>query len=206
MADVPSYMALATSVISARVGRGFFGHRFEHLGGGNHLFACHVAALDKPFWMPGMVSIGTSTPMSPRAYHYSVGLVQYLVAVFDARRIFDFCDYPYMVQPSFSSSWRIWRISSADCVNDAATKSKSFFTPNSRSARSRSLINGMESCVPGTFTPLRSDMGPPFITVQTMSVPRMVSIPSSISPSSISMVPPGPQRRGKARDMLPTRR
>ncbi len=48
-AEVPSKTALATSVISARVGELALYHGFEHLGGGyNHFFGL-IAFVDKSF-------------------------------------------------------------------------------------------------------------------------------------------------------------
>ncbi len=77
-------------------------------------------------------------------------------------------------------------------------KSKPFSMPKMISARSLSLIKGMESFVPGTFMPLWFETLPPFMTVQTMSVSLTFWAFISTRPSSMRTLAPGTRSFGRS--------
>ena len=77
-------------------------------------------------------------------------------------------------------------------------KSKPFSMPKIMSERSRSLIKGMESLVPGTFMPLWFETFPPFITEQTMSVSLTFWAFISTNPSSMRTLAPGARSLGRS--------
>ncbi len=87
-------------------------------------------------------------------------------------------------------NFRILLMSSARRTKEAATKSTSFLMPNKISSLSFSLKNGMDNLTFGTFTPLRSDTFPPFLTWHTISVSFNSITSISTRPSSIKMVDP----------------
>ena len=66
-ASVPSRMALATSVVSARVGRGLRSMESSIWVAVMTMRPRCAAAAMMRFWWTGTVSSGTSTPRSPRA-------------------------------------------------------------------------------------------------------------------------------------------
>ena len=106
------------------------------------------------FCSTGISSIGISTPRSPRAT-IMPSETRMMSSMFSTPSVFSiFAMMRMSRQLFFSSSLRIITISSAERVNEAAINSKSSFTQNSRSARSFSLIYGMESVTPGTLMPL----------------------------------------------------
>ena len=80
---------------------------------------------------------------------------------------------------------------SAFWVTDAAIKSKSSRMPDSRSAMSRSLINGIEIWTPGMLTLLRSDIVPPLTTCVSIFSREVSSTLRQMSPSSINIRLPG---------------
>ena len=145
-------MALATSETSARVGRGLFDHRFEHLGRGDDRLA-PVALADHHLLQFGTRARSTSTPRSPRATmipsatwtmlsKFSTPCVLSILAM---TRIWGF--------PSFARSSLIDRMWCAERMKEAATKSTSCSQPNLRSSKSFCVRAGSGSWAPGDVDP-----------------------------------------------------
>ena len=143
------------------------------------------------FWITGTSSNGISTPISPRATMIPSD-TRMISSIFSTPCIFSILEIIFILsQPCSSKILRISNTSSAVLTKDAAIKSKSFSIPNMISARSCSLMYGMDRFTRGTFTPLRLDTGPPFTTRQTILFSDTCSTVISIRPSSISIVFPG---------------
>ena len=81
--SVPSRMALATSVASARVGQAAGGHGFEHLSGGDHRLACVGLAMahETRFWGHCDLFDGHFDAQIAAGDHDAVGGVEDLVEV-----------------------------------------------------------------------------------------------------------------------------
>ena len=92
----------------------------------------------------------------------------------------------------------ILRTSPAVLTNEAAIKSKLLSTAKLISAISFSLIYGMDTTVPGRFTPLLFETGPGFTTTHFTSVSFFSVTFNSIRPSSISTLVPTDTSLGKS--------
>ena len=190
MASAPSKMALPTSETSARVGRGFVVIDSS---------ICVATMTGLPtalhlrmifFWMTGTSSAGTSTPRSPRATMMPSETARISSKLLTPAR-FSIFGMISMWPPCFAIRLRISSTSEGRWMNDAATKSMSFWMPKMMSRSSCSEIAGRLSSMPGAATRLRVDIGPLFWIVVTMSLPRISSTMSPTRPSERSSVSPG---------------
>ena len=183
-------MALATSVISARVGRGLTIMESSIWVAVMQILPALMARSIRCFWMAGISAKSISTPISPRATMMPSATVRISsmlsmpswFSIFAMMRILELC------------SSRMWRISIMSCAlraKLAEIRSKPCSTPNRISLVSRWLIYGMDRCTPGTLTPFLVLMMPSLQTVQAMSVSPTSSMRSSIRPSSSMIRPPG---------------
>ena len=154
MALVPSKMAFATSVTSARVGRG-------------------LCVIDSSIWVAviagllarrvlriiifctsGISSGGISIPKSPRAT-IMPSATSMILSIASTPSWFSIFAMIWMSLPfSSSKTLRILKISAGPRVNEAATKSTSFWAPNFKSEISCSLKKGRLIFTPGMLMPL----------------------------------------------------
>ena len=88
IALVPSYTALATSEISARVGRGGRNHRFEHFGRGDYALAEHAAFGNYLLLRGGEFFKRNFNAHIAPAYHYAVAFAANLFDIVYAGLIF----------------------------------------------------------------------------------------------------------------------
>ena len=132
-------MALATSVISARVGRGF--SIME-----SSIWVAVITGLPAAthwaimsFWMMGISVKSISTPMSPRAT-MTPSATDRISPRLETPSWFSILAMIWMEESASSSRRRISRTSSAVRTKLAAMKSKPCSTPKRMSSRSRWLI------------------------------------------------------------------
>ena len=182
MAEVPSYTALATSEISALVGRGFWiidssisVAVMTRLPSRRHL-------LIRRFWMAGSSTKGISTPRSPLATIMPSQASQ-ISSILSTPDRFSILAMISIWLPPLSS--RNFRISSTFCLletKEAATKSTSFWMPKSRSALSASLRKGPVITLLGKDMLLRLESSPPTMHLQMASLPWSFSTSKTTRP------------------------
>src|SRR5581483_3232735 len=196
-ASLPSKIALATSLASARVGRGFSimdsSIWVAVMTGLRHSEARRITC----FWITGTFSGGISTPRSPRA------IMTPSAASKIASRCSSACGFSSLAMTGTSlpcSRIRCFAVltSAAERTNESATMSTPCFSPNSRSLRSLSVSAGILSAAPGRLIPLCSPSIPPFTTSHSMSSPFTFVTRSSISPSESRMRKPGVTSRARS--------
>ncbi len=139
MALVPSKMALATSVASARVGRGFLIMESSIWVAVTTCFPALYAFLMMSFCRMGSSSKGISTPISPRATMIPSAALR-ISSIFSTPSAFSILAmiriWGLLLSPRIA---RICSTSSAVRVKEEATKSKPSSAPNRTSLRSCSL-------------------------------------------------------------------
>mmetsp|Transcript_39082 Transcript_39082/g.124422 ORF Transcript_39082/g.124422 Transcript_39082/m.124422 type:complete len:308 (+) Transcript_39082:1953-2876(+) len=183
-ASTPSKTALATSVISARVGStepiidsSICVAQMTNLPAMWHLVVIH-------FWAIATFSEGISMPRSPRAI-ITPSVYLRISSKLLRPSSFSILEMILMCWPPASS--RILRMnctSSPVCTNDAATKSTLFLHPKFwRSSMSFSVSTGMSTFTPGRLQFLRS---PRVLLLRTL--PLSV-VASRISTTSMEIVP-----------------
>ena len=188
-ASVPSKMALATSLASARVGRGFSiidsSICVAVITGLRHSAERRMMC----FWMMGTCSGGISTPRSPRAT-----MTPSATSKISSRcsMACGFSSFAIRGTSELCSAMKrlIARTSSAVRMNEAATISTPCLMPNARSSSSLGVIEGTLSTMPGRLMPLCSPSMPPLITSHSTSLPWMACTRSSINPSESRMRSP----------------
>ena len=132
-------MALATSVVSALVGLGFFIMESNICVAVMTCFPALYTFFIIIFWITGTSSHGISTPMSPRAIIIP-SETSIIESMLSTPSPFSILAIMLIFQPPFSSkSRRISNTSSAERTKDAATKSISSWIPNKMSCLSFSL-------------------------------------------------------------------
>ena len=188
---VPSKTALATSLTSARVGRGL---RIMESS------ICVAVMTGLPamlvrriifFCSMGTSQAGISTPRSPRAT-ISPSLAAIISSRLSTPSRFSILEMMRMCSPPQSRRQaRMSSTSLARRTKEAATKSKSCSAAKRRSARSFSVREGRCIGTPGMLMLLLLESGPPLRTRQRMSCASMLSTSSSMSPSSMSTRQPG---------------
>mmetsp|Transcript_27663 Transcript_27663/g.65875 ORF Transcript_27663/g.65875 Transcript_27663/m.65875 type:complete len:222 (+) Transcript_27663:788-1453(+) len=183
--SVPWHTALATSVTSARVGRG-------------------LTTIDSSIWvavmtgLPAMLHLrmiifcarytswmGISMPRSPRATMIPSEISR-ISSKFSMPSSDSILEKIMMLRPGSPSTFLMVRTSSALRTNEAAIRSTPCWTPNMRSDLSFSVIDGRSTAVPGRLIPFVSPRVTVFSTMQTTSVPSMRSTLRPRSPSSIA--------------------
>ena len=191
MAEEPSYTALATSEISARVGRGFWIMLssisvavITRLPSMRHL-------LIRYFCRAGTSMKGISTPRSPRATMMPSATSQISSTLSTPLRFSILAMMSMSLPPLAFSRSRMACTSDLEDTKEAATKSTPFSMPKSRSFLSCSDRKSCFSTLPGKFMLFRSDRTPPFCTRQMTSLPLTSSTFMMTSPLLISTVSPG---------------
>ena len=164
-------MALATSVASARVGRGLWIMESS----------IWVAVITVLFWSwhlrmilfctRGISSVGSCTPRSPRATMMP-SATRMIMSMFSTPSRSSILAMMCIRDPSARRIWRISRMSSGLRTNEAATKSMSFFTAKRRFSTSFSVTAGRRLLMPMMFTFLWELRVPPVRTRQRISCPR----------------------------------
>ena len=167
-ASVPSKMALATSLASARVGRGFSVMD-------SSICVAVMTGLRKSsarrmtcFWISGTFSGATSTPRSPRATITPFATSR-MASRFSMACGFSSLAITGATPPSAAIARRARTTSSAVRTNEMAMTSTACFRPNARSSSSFSVSDGMLTFVPGRLMPWCSPSIPPFSTSQMTS-------------------------------------
>mmetsp|Transcript_119340 Transcript_119340/g.349237 ORF Transcript_119340/g.349237 Transcript_119340/m.349237 type:complete len:219 (+) Transcript_119340:730-1386(+) len=170
--SLPSSTAFATSLASARVGRGAL-HMDSSI--------CVAVITGLPtrlqcaiiiFCATKTFSGGISMPRSPRATMMP-SLASQMAAKFLTPASFSILEMILMLRPRRPSVSRMNFTSSAVCTKDAATKSTPLATPKfTRSSLSLSCSTGRSTWMPGRLQFLRSPRAQLFMTsVMTWSVP-----------------------------------
>ena len=189
IASVPSKMALATSLASARVGRGFWIID-------SNICVAVITGLPRRlhfsiiiFCNTGTSSAGISTPKSPRAIirPSATSRISSILLTPSAFSILA------IILISFCSDSKIRRIATtslARCIKDAATKSTPCWQPKRKSNSSCSDTGGKLSATPGTATRLRLPISPLFWTVVMMLLPSIASMVNLTRPSAKRTVSP----------------
>src|SRR5437899_2534362 len=189
-AEVPSRIAFATSLASARVGSGEC----------TIVSSICVAVItgfprSSAFWMIRFCTSGTSagpisTPRSPRA------TITASVSASTSSRTSTASDFSIFAitcacEPACVSSARRPRTSAGERMKESATKSTPVSTAQSRSATSLRVSEGIGTGTPGRFTPLCELTSPPTTTAHVARPPLTSSTRSRTSPSSINTSWPG---------------
>ena len=141
------------------------------------------------FCQSGTISMGTSTPRSPRATMIA-SVASMMASIFSSASGFSILATILQSFPAFLIRSRKSVISSAERTKDKAIQSTSLANPNSRSSRSFSVSEGAETLVFGRLIPFLDFNMPPWITVQFTSFPLVLLTTSSRFPSSINMCSP----------------
>ena len=189
MASLPSSTALATSLASARVGRGL---RIIE----SSIWVAVMTGLSVSmqramiiFWIIGTASGLVSMPRSPRATMMP-SEAWMISSIFSTASGFSILEMIGVSRPIGARLWTTLRrasISVAARTKLSAIQSAWCCSANSTSSWSFSVIEGMKRLVWGMFMPLRSWRMPPTMTrvLTVVSVASMTS--SSSSPSSSRM-------------------
>ncbi|KYC62777.1 hypothetical protein B4099_2653 [Heyndrickxia coagulans] len=192
IASVPSKMALATSLASARVGRGL--RCIE-----SSICVAVITGLPSvlhfliiSFCTSGTASVGISTPRSPRATIKPSDTAR-ISSILSTPSWFSILGKIFTCKASCSSrSWRISKTSDGRRTNEAAMKSMPCSSPNRISLTSFSVMPGRFTETPGTLTPFLFFKTPRFSTFVEIS-PAFLSMAvtsSSIKPSSSKILEP----------------
>ena len=164
-ASVPSRMALATSLTSARVGRG-------QLTIESSIWVAVITGMPRPlhlrissFWSNGTSSAGISTPKSPRAT-ITPSHRGRIASIWSMASNFSIFATTGVLWPWEAIKALISSMSEGFRTKLRATQSTFCSRPNARSVRSLSVKARIESCTSGKFTPLLLESTPPTVTVQ----------------------------------------
>ena len=160
-ASVPSKIALATSLASARVGRGFSiidsSICVAVITGLRHSSARRMMC----FWMSGTFSGGSPRPVAAR-HHHAVGDFQDLVEVLDRLRLLQLGDDRNIAaRGGDAAAWRRSTSSARAHERDARRSPRRASGRTRRSSSSFSVSDGMLSSVPGRLMPWCSPSMPP---------------------------------------------
>ena len=166
--SVPSKMALAISLVSARVGRGLFIIDSSICVAVTTGFPACWHLRMTIFCKAGTSSAGTSTPKSPRAT-MTPSLIRIISSILSIAVRLSTFDMIFIELPCFSRTLRIDTTSLPLWINEAAIQSIFCEIPNSMSFISVSDKAGNLMGIPGTATRLRSLILPLFRTCVTMS-------------------------------------
>mmetsp|Transcript_25293 Transcript_25293/g.37181 ORF Transcript_25293/g.37181 Transcript_25293/m.37181 type:complete len:216 (-) Transcript_25293:682-1329(-) len=188
--SVPSKTALATSEVSARVGRGL-------------LIIDSSICVAVTTGLPAMLHLeiiifcasvtfspGISTPMSPRAT-MTPSVTARISSKFSRPSWFSILEMILIFLPPLSSRClRIPMTSEAFLMKEAATKSTPCWQPKVRSSLSFSVRAGRVIFTPGRFTPFLPPRSPELFTLHLTSSPFFSMTVNEIRPSSTRIVPP----------------
>mmetsp|Transcript_27782 Transcript_27782/g.64055 ORF Transcript_27782/g.64055 Transcript_27782/m.64055 type:complete len:231 (-) Transcript_27782:402-1094(-) len=191
--SVPSWIALATSVTSARVGRGL-----EIIDSS----ICVAVMTGLPallhleiiiFCATNTFSIGISTPRSPRATMMPSASLR-ISSKLSSPCWFSIFAKIFTPRPSRPINDRISAISSGLRINDAAMQSIPCVIPKMISSSSLGVIDGSSTILPGRLTPLFHPSMPSFSTRHlTASVEVLTDkTVNRIRPSSTKILSPSP--------------
>ena len=112
------------------------------------------------FCQRGTISIGTSTPRSPRATMIA-SVASMMASIFSKASGFSIFATILQNLPAALMRFRRSTMSSADLTKDKAIQSTSLAKPNSRSSKSFSVKEGAETLVFGRFIPFLDFKIPP---------------------------------------------
>mmetsp|Transcript_7220 Transcript_7220/g.15621 ORF Transcript_7220/g.15621 Transcript_7220/m.15621 type:complete len:219 (-) Transcript_7220:659-1315(-) len=188
--SVPSNTALATSVVSARVGRGLtimlssiWVAVTTGLPATLHLLMIIFCAI-------ATFSTGISTPMSPRATMMP-SLSARISSKFWRPSWFSILEITRTWPPPQASRWRrISRTCSPWRMKEAKMKSTPCSHPNARSVLSRSVRAGRSTTAPGRLMPLFWPRRPLLATLHVTLVGVLDTTVIEMSPSSMSTSDP----------------
>ena len=162
-ASVPSRMALATSLTSARVGRGQLTIESSIwvavITGMPRLLALRISS----FCSRGTSSAGISTPRSPRAT-ITPSQSSRMSSIWSMASNFSILATTGVLAPWLAISSLISSRSEGLRTKLRATQSTSCCRPKARSVLSLSVRARIESCTSGKFTPLLLERTPPTVT------------------------------------------
>ncbi len=184
-ASEPSNTALATSLASARVGRGL-----EIID--SSIWVAVITGQRKAdaramirFCSTGTWAADSSTPRSPRAT-ITASEAWMISSRWSRACGFSSLAMSGVLAPAHPIKLRARSRSRGSRMNDRATKSTWWARANCRSARSFSVSDGSDSALPGRLTPLRSPRVPPCTTRQRTSPFSTPVISNSTAPSASS--------------------
>src|SRR5580765_1766520 len=189
-ADVPSRIAFATSLASARVGSGECTMVSSICVAVITGFPRSSALRMIRFWRSGTSAGPISTPRSPRAT-ITASVSARMSSRTSIASDFSIFAITCACEPACSSSARRSRTSAGERTKESATKSTPVSTAHSMSARSLRVSEGIGTGTPGRLTPLCELTRPPTTTAQLARPPSTSSTWSRTSPSSISTSCPG---------------
>ena len=141
------------------------------------------------FCQRGTISIGTSTPRSPRATIIA-SVAAMIESIFSSASGFSIFATILQTFPFASIRSRRSRISSADLTKERAIQSTSCDKPNCKSSISFSVNEGALTLVFGRLIPFLDFRIPPWITVQFTFLPSVSFTTTSKLPSSIKILSP----------------
>ena len=162
-ASVPSRIAFATSVTSARVGRDDVTIESSICVAVIAGRAQAPARASSFFCAIGTSSIGSSIPRSPRATMMQSETWRISAARSTA------CGFSILAMSGTRVCSRTWVTSSGRRTNESATMSTPMRAPASRCARSSCGTDGSAAVSPGMFTPWRDATVPPISTSASSS-------------------------------------
>ena len=195
MASTPSSTACAASVTSARVGRGASlidsSTCVARITGTPRRRAAETIR----FCTAGRVSIGNSTPRSPRATITASASARMSSIASTALGFSIFATMGSKGAPAAIAAARAARTSSADCTKLSAAKSTPIAIPARRSPRSFGVSAATGTRTPGRLMPLCASSMPPLTTRATTRLGVTLSTSSSIRPSSSRSFCPARGRR-----------
>ena len=205
MQSVPSRMALATSVDSARVGSRLAVMDSSICVAVITGLPTRTAREMRSFWMMAICSTGISTPRSPRATMMpSLALrMSSRCLSASARSIFAMTKG---CLPSAFAAARTASMSAAVSTNDWLTASTPFASANSRQARSCSVNALIPRSMPERLSPFRERSSPPTATLHRTSLPVTRSTTSCTRPSLRNSWSPGFTTLGSRSKLIETRR
>ena len=189
-ASVPSKIALATSVASARVGRGLRIIESSICVAVMTGFRCSWHAAMMRFCASGISSTGRRTPRSPRATMMP-SATRAMPAALASPSSSSIFAITCMRDPRSKRRVRTSITSSGRRTNEAATKSMSILAAKARCSASRSVTAGSFVGTPGTLTFLWLPSSPPERTTQRARPPSTAVTSRSMRPSAISRCRPG---------------
>ena len=182
-ASDPSSTAFATSVASARVGRGFSIIDSSIWVAVMTGLAASRHARIRCFCTMGTSCIGISMPRSPRAT-ITPAVAARMAPKSSTASGFSIFEITGMSLPAARIRRLMSSTSAPERTNESAIKSTSWSSPNARSSRSLSVSDGRADLSLGRLTPFRDRSGPPTMTSVWTSTPSTRVTTSSRWPSS----------------------
>mmetsp|Transcript_8097 Transcript_8097/g.24217 ORF Transcript_8097/g.24217 Transcript_8097/m.24217 type:complete len:275 (-) Transcript_8097:640-1464(-) len=202
-ASVPSRTAAATSVTSARVGRGFFIIESSICVATMTGLPTALQAATIIFCAAKTLGKSISTPRSPRATMMPSDAAR-ISSKFSTPSWFSIFETMSGMASPPAATWhrsshaRQERTLAAERTKESATKSAPASTAHLRSSLSLGVRAGRSRMEPGRFTPLRGLMGPAFSATAVTEAGPTSTTRSAMRPSSSRMVLPADTVVGSA--------